>query len=207
MASSSSTLPSAAISTPSAYSAAREPLLDEWDTLHSLADILAWAKLKGSVAYAPSQAGSLLAALGAEADTSVEEFAAIPEDTFLHIIREVWHYSASEVLEDGFDTDLGIKPSAIKLGHAVSAHYVARIWSGVESTRAHKIRRTTAQDTAASEYRDAKLKALQANAVAQATPASVHTVPINEVADTTQKREVPVMSPETYHKWYKNFKK
>ena len=35
----------------------------------------------------------------------------------------------------------------------------------------------------------------------------MHIVPINEVADTTQKREVPVMSQETYHRWYKNYKK
>ena len=35
----------------------------------------------------------------------------------------------------------------------------------------------------------------------------LHTVPINEIADTTQKREVAVMPPAEYHKWYKNYKK
>ena len=58
--------------------------------MRTLADILTWSKLKGSVDYPPSQAGSLITALGAEHDTSIEEFAAIPEDTFLQVIRDVW---------------------------------------------------------------------------------------------------------------------
>ena len=112
MASSSSTT----ITATSPYAAAREPSPDEWATLHSLADILAWAKLKGSVAYAPSQAGSLLSALGAETDTEVEEFAAIPEETFLQTIGHVWLYSASNDPDDGLDTDLSTKPTVIIMG-------------------------------------------------------------------------------------------
>ena len=54
------------------YAGSREPTQDEWAGLHNLDDILAWAKIKGSVEYPPSQRGSLLAALGAEPYTTVE---------------------------------------------------------------------------------------------------------------------------------------
>ena len=109
--------------------------------MNNLGDILTWAKLKGSVDYAPSQIGTLLAALGAEADTEVGEFAAIPRETFLDAIATVWQYSASNESDDGQDTDPNIRPTPILKGRAVSAHYAARIWCGVETTRAHKIRR------------------------------------------------------------------
>ena len=51
----------------SAYAGAREPTPDEWSTMQDLGDILDWAKLKGSAEHLPSQRGSLLTALGADA--------------------------------------------------------------------------------------------------------------------------------------------
>ena len=109
------------------YAGSREPTQDEWAALHNLEDILDWAKIKGSVDYPPSQRGSLLAALGAEPDTTVEEFAAIPEDACIETIHSVWEYGASCSPDDGLDTDTNIKPTPMVKGRAVSAHYVARI--------------------------------------------------------------------------------
>ena len=90
--------------------------------MNTMADIMTWAKLKGDIDYAPSQAGSLLTAVGAESDTTIEEFAAIPEETFLSVIRDVWTYAASNAPDDALDTDANIKPSAIKQGQAAVSY-------------------------------------------------------------------------------------
>jgi uncharacterized membrane protein YgcG len=192
----------------SAYSGAREPTKDEWDSMDNLQDIFTWAKIKGSVDYPPSQQATLLAALGADPDATIDEVAAIPEDLYLAAINDTWEHSASAALDDGQDTDVNIKAAPILKGRAISAHYAARIWSGVETTRGHKIRRTLETEDAAQAYRNAKLIALQATAESQKKlNDGVETVPINEVADTTLKREVAVMPMERYHLLYKNYKK
>ena len=108
--------------TSSAYAAAREPKPDEWPELNLLVDILTWAKIKGSVDHPPSQQATLLSALGADPDTSIEEFAAIPDDTFLEAINTVWEHSASSAPEDGLDTDINTKPTPIVKCRAIFAH-------------------------------------------------------------------------------------
>jgi len=149
--------------------------------------------------------------LGADGDTTIDEFAAIPVSNFLRAIEEIWLHSESNDVDDGLPTDLVVRPSEIVKGRATSAHHVARIWSGVEVSRATKARRLDLDDTKAQSYRDAKLLALQATASTQRTPTPAvdagETVPINEIADTTQKREIPVMSHEDYRAFYKNYKK
>ena len=69
--------------TGSAYSAAREPEDGEWETLRTLDDILAWARIGGAMDYVPSQRGSLMIAAGGDAETTIQEIAAIPTDNFL----------------------------------------------------------------------------------------------------------------------------
>ena len=197
------------MSSADAVSSAREPTLDEFANLSTLQDILTWAKIKGSIDYAPSQSATLLAAIGGEADTSIDELAAIPPDRFLFHMENTWTYSDSNDREDLNSTELVIKPSAMKVSHAMSAHHCARMWNGVESSRAAKARRLDQAESNAATYRSAKLEALQATAVATQSPrpadTAVHTAAINEVADTTQRREVPIMDPAAYAKWYKNY--
>ena len=142
--------------------------------------------------YGPSQQGSLLIALGADVDTSIDEFASIPVQNF-NTLETVWLHSESTEPDDHNSQDLAIKPSEIVKARARSAHHVARIWIGAETTRAYKTRRLNHDDNKSQEYRDAKLAALQAAAVGPGTarPPTTdvgETVPINEVADTTQKR-------------------
>ena len=179
--------------------------------MESLQDIFTWARLKGNIDYSPSQSGTLLAAVGADEDTTIDELAAISTERFFHAADANWMRSESNDPDDSKSTDLIVKPAEITIGRAMSAHHVARLWSGVESSRAAKARRTQYDDSKAQNYRDAKLIALQATATAngQARPSNVggETVPINEVADTTQKREIPVMNAETYRTLYRNYKK
>ena len=143
----------------SASSGAREPTDDEWAAMHSWDDIFAWARLKGTLDYTPSQRGSLLFALGADNDTSIEEFAAIPVENIFNCLENVWLYSESSDPDDGNIQDLIINPSEIVKGRAMSAHHVARIWSGVETTREYKVRRLDLVDAKSKAYRDAKLAA------------------------------------------------
>ena len=67
----------------SSVTGAREPTLDEFNAMDTLQDVFSWAKIKGDVSYPPSQAATLLAAIGGEDDTSIDEIAAIPPDRFL----------------------------------------------------------------------------------------------------------------------------
>ena len=202
---SSSGAPSAAVF------GAREPTADDFQSMDTLQDIFTWAKIKGLIGYLPSQSATLLAAVGGDDDTSIEELAAIPPDRFLAAMENTWTYSESNELDDGLSTDTNVKPNEMKLAHAVSAHHVARLWCGVESSRAAKARRLEQAEASESTYRFAKLEALQATAVASGAPrpaaTTVETAAINEVADTTQRREVPIMDPQTYTKWCKNYKK
>ena len=78
------------------YSAAREPDGGEWEDLRTLDDILAWARIGGAMDYVPSQRGSLMIAAGGDVETTIEEFAAIPTDNFLHILESFWMYSLSK---------------------------------------------------------------------------------------------------------------
>ena len=97
--------------------------------------------------YGPSQQGSLLVALGADADTTIEEFASIPDTNFFTTLETVWLHSDSIVRDDYSNQDLTIKPSEIVKARARSAHHVARIWIGAETTRAYKSRRLVHDDT------------------------------------------------------------
>ena len=120
-----------------AYGGAREPTTDEWAGIHSLGDILTWARLTGTMDYGPSQQGSLLIALGGDMDTSIDEFASISVPNFFNTIETVWLHSESTVRDDYSSQDLVIKPSDIVKARAGSAHHVARIWIGSETTRAY----------------------------------------------------------------------
>ncbi|MCH1521551.1 MAG: hypothetical protein L7T80_01840 [Arenicellales bacterium] len=179
----------------------------------TLNDIFTWAKLKGSVEYAESQVGSFLLALGADDDVTVDEFASIPVANVSRVIDEVWLHSNSNDPSDGLNTELVIKPTEFIKARAMSAHHVARIWAGFVDSRAAKARKTQTEDTKAQDYRDAKLAALRAQvtnstlSAAAATGTGADTVQINEVADTTSKTSVPVMSPADYKTYYKNYKK
>ena len=179
--------------------------------MSSLSDILKWSRLVGSTWYLPSQQGSLLTALGAETDTTIEEFAAIPVDNFSNVIENMWFYSESFEPEDQRRQVLEVTPTEIVKARARSAHHAARIWVGAETTRAYKARRLDHLGTQTQEYRDAKLaalvKAAEGSGTARSSTEAIETVPINEVADTTQKREIAVMSPEKYRVYYKQYRK
>ena len=195
------------------YSGAREPCDGDWDNLHTLSEILTWAGLNGSTAHTSSQQGSLLAALGADALTSTDEFAAIPIEDFIHVLDSVWLHGDSVVEGDLRDEELKMTPSAMVKARTRSAHHTARIWAGVDTTRASKPRRVEEQDSRVQLYRDAKLAALQVMTASSGTsannaaPANGESVPINEIADTTQKREIPVMTRDKYRSYYGNYKK
>ncbi len=115
----------------SAASGAREPTDDEWAAMHSLDDIFAWARLKGTLDYTPSQRSLLLFAWGADNDTTIEEFAAIPVENISNSLESVWLYSESSDPDDGNIQDLIIKPSEIVKGRAMSTHHVAITRSGL----------------------------------------------------------------------------
>jgi len=92
----------------SSTSGVKEPTAEEFTTFITFTDIMVWSKLKGSIIYPPSQQGSLLTAIGADIDISIDEFAAIPPDEFDQLLCETWYYSASEVQDDGLSTELCI---------------------------------------------------------------------------------------------------
>ena len=190
----------------SSSSGVREPTADEFNSFVNLVDIMTWSKLKGSMDHQPSQQGSLLNALGADADITIDEFASIPPDEFEHILQDTWYYSESVAADDGLSVDPTIRPPAIVKARARSAHHAARLWIGAEDTRATKCRRLNDE----AEYRAKKLLAMQSTANTAAAVQSLEgaqTVPICEVADTTMKREVLVMPMPEYHTLYRNFKK
>ena len=108
------------------YSAAREPEAGEWENLHTLDDILAWARIGGAMDYVPSQRGSLMIAAGGDAETTIQEFAAIPMDNYLNLIDSLWTYSLSQVAGDSYSQDATTTPSEIVKARAISAHHVAR---------------------------------------------------------------------------------
>ena len=134
--------------------------------METLQDIFTWARLKGTLDYPPSQAATLLAAVGGDEDTTIDEFAAISPDRFFRAADTIWMHSESCNPEDSLTTDLTVKPTEITIGRAMSVHHAARLWCGVDSSRAAKIRRTMQEDNKAQHYRDAKLIALQATATA-----------------------------------------
>ena len=68
---------------------AREPNEAEYSGMESLADIFTWARVKGSADNPVSQMGSLLLALGADDDITIEEFASIPVANFTRVIEDV----------------------------------------------------------------------------------------------------------------------
>ena len=134
----------------SSSSGVREPTVDEFNSFINLVDILNWPKLKGSMEHQPSQQGSLLNALGADADITIDEFASIPPDEFEHILQDTWYYSESVAADDGLSVDPTIRPPAIVKARARAAHHAARLWIGAEDTRATKCRRLNDEaDTAA----------------------------------------------------------
>ena len=193
-------------STMASPSGVREPTGEEFNGMASMADIMQWSRLTGTMSHFPSQQGSLIVALGADPGISIEEFAAVPADEYDNILSDIWYYSESVTAGDDRPTELTIQPSAIVKARARSAHHAARLWIGAEDTRAVKSRRLDAE----SDYRAKKLVAMQttANTATQRNNLDgVQTVPINEIADTTQKWEVPVMPKEEYHKLYRNYKK
>ena len=95
--------------------------------MHNMEDIMTWSRFKGSMTHTPSQQGSLIIALGAEPDISIDEFAAVPGDEFDTILNDTWHYSDSAAADDGLSTELSLRPSAIVKARARSAHHAARL--------------------------------------------------------------------------------
>ena len=196
-----------------AVSSAREPTYDASIAMRTLTDVFAWARLMGDISQSTTPAWSLLMALGADEFTMIDEFAAIPEANFNRTMETIWRHSESR--DGGFDglpTDLVVVPSEVTKARASSAHHAARIWAGIVETRAAKARKLDDTGQREQTYRDAKLVAMQAAASNGSRPTTAptdpgETVPINEVADTTQKREVPVMSVDDYKVYYKNYKK
>ena len=195
------------------YSGAREPSRHEWEELHTLSEILKWAGLNGCPSYTSSEQGSLLAALGADAFTSTEEFAAIPIEDYICVVDSVWLHGTSITQDDFLDTELKVNPSAMTRSRARSAHHTARLWAGVDITRDAKRLRVDDQEAKVQQYRDSKLAAMQVMSASSSSsanngaPINGESVPINEIADTTQKREVPVMPHEKYRGYYRNYKK
>ena len=100
--------------------------------MESIQDIFTWARIKGSILYGPSQAATLLAAVGGDEDTTIPEFAAMPTDRFFAAIEANWLHAESSEMEDMKSTDIAVKPSEMTLAKAVSAHHVARLWNGVD---------------------------------------------------------------------------
>ncbi len=80
-------------------------------------------------------------AAGGDAATTIQEFAAIPIDQFLYLIDNLWTYSMSQTAGDDYSQDMTTTPSVIVKARAVSAHHVARLWVGADTTRASKYRR------------------------------------------------------------------
>ena len=99
--------------------------------MESLQDIFTWARLKGNIDYSPSQSGTLLAAVGADEDTTIDELAAISTERFFHAADANWMRSESNEPDDSKPTDLIVKPAEITIGRVMSAHHVARLLSGV----------------------------------------------------------------------------
>ena len=85
---------------------------------------------------------------------------AIPIDNFLYLIDNLWTYSMSQTAGDNHSQDMTTNPSVIVKARAVSAHHVARLWVGADTTRASKYRRINYSEAKDQEYRDAKLLAL-----------------------------------------------
>ena len=99
----------------------------------SLADVMAWAAVKGDATWAGSQAGSLLQLLAGDEFASMEpeEFASISPDDFEEALAS-WKYSDYERDYGHGMPDLTMKPPALAKARARVAHRAARLWKHLE---------------------------------------------------------------------------
>ena len=71
----------------------KEPTNAELDAMFTLADIMAWAGIRGDLAYPCSMAESLVAALGGTATLSVMDFATMSAGDIDDAMRNGWIFS------------------------------------------------------------------------------------------------------------------
>ena len=196
----------------------REPTTDQLAQMVDLASVLRWAKLTGDLDHPPSMAGSLAIALGGGAAMEIEEAAALDEHVVNRIVNS-WAYSESLAADDDLSQEKNVEPSEFIKMQVRSAHNACRILSNMVVSRAAK-RAALEQATAeTNDYRAAKLQRMdaQADAFTQSQASAVALtaaatsagpmVAMNEVADTTQVRSIPVIDPKAYLSYYKNFEK
>ena len=104
-------------------------------------------------------AGSLLAGLGGDANSSVVDFATMSAEDIDDTMRNGWVFSDREVGPEDGDGMMNINqtPNPMIRGGVRAPHSAARIWAGIAWYRQQTVVYESQQDAAATKYRKAKL--------------------------------------------------
>ena len=113
--------------------AVREPTDAELEKFQCLADILAWAGVKGNPDVEYTQAGSLLYAIAGDEYQSIPavEFASIAPADFEEALSD-WKFSQYDDNYEHGVPECNLVPNALIKGRARAAHRAARIWQKLE---------------------------------------------------------------------------
>jgi hypothetical protein len=172
-----------------------EPTKGEWEGLSTLTHLLAWARIGGEVNMPGSKSGTLLVALGADADVRIEDIASIDPDDFEDALAS-WLIGPPDT---GAGVDIPqVSPSAIDKGRARALHKACRIFVGLEYSKAD-----TEEWAWQNSQREALAQAERTKAISQASTVAPQpvkmgrSVKVAEVADVTKAVEVPVLDAAT----------
>ena len=188
-----------------------EPTTEEMLEIHSIHDLMAWAKIGGDADWVPSPAATYMQLFGMSASTDIIDFASIEPADFEAVIP-TWRYSLTENAYDGHigeEVDLDLAPSLIMLGRARRCYHAARVWAKLEYSQdeieAYKVerqatrearRQAKAESAAAHGFPTGGQQVIQLLAAPKTPPGD--TINLNKVVDLTKNREIPVISTDMY---------
>ena len=171
-------------------SVVREPTDADLENPQRLADIIAWAGVKGNPDVEYTQAGSLLSAVAGDEHQTITagEFASVaPAD--LEAALSDWKFSQYEDNYEQGVPECHLVPNALIKGRARAAHRAARIWQKLEfSTSA-----TNAYNAWVDESQ-VKAKTMAAAPPTAAPAPAGEIVRLHETVDCARVREVQMMT-------------
>ena len=143
---------------------------------------------------------------------TIEDFASCDPAELETTITEVCFYS-TQMTDDGngnIGVEVSLKPPPGMKAKARAAHNAARIWAGFSWSRNRVIQYERGMEEEDRVYKKAKLEALSRQATAAAGSGaswgSGDTAAMNEIADVTKRREIPVITGDAFRVYWRNFK-
>ena len=179
-----------------------EPTKDEWEGLLTLTDFLAWSRVGGDMNVSGSKSNTLLVALGADADVTINDIASIDPDEFEDSLTG-WRIPQPDI---GLGVPLPGQPSAIDKGRARAFHKSCRIAAKLEWSKsdAEDWEWQCIQRQAQAHSERSVAISMAATTVPQ--PAKLgRSVKIAVVADVTKAIEVPVLDAATIKEAFEEY--